>query len=186
MDKNGMNADKNNQLKLINALSREASINILLELCKDDDLAKRIFTMSKTVLSEVEADVVSDEVFNSLNSIQVVDLWDNSGKTRAGYNDPVDVAYEMIEDEIRRYIRNMEQYKNLGMKNEEKEYCKGIISGLMRYGNDGNNEFRDWCPDDPYTVADNILYDWKNAHTAEETKEIQEVYDNFYFEEENE
>jgi hypothetical protein len=74
----------------------------------------------------------------------------------------------------------MEQYNSLGMNVEEKKYCKGIIAGLLRYGEAGNNEFHDWCPDDPYTVADNIIYDWKSNHTAEDTDEIQAVYDSFF------
>ena len=81
--------------------------------------------------------------------------------------------------EVRHHLQKMVQYSSLGMKTEEKEYCKGIIIGLLRYGESGNNEFRDWCPDDPYTVAENIVYDWKNNHTAEEIEEIQEVYDSF-------
>jgi hypothetical protein len=184
MDKDNMNGSDNSQLKFIEALSREASIEILLELCKDGDVAERISVMAKAALTEVDADVIADEVFKSLNSIQVEELWDNSGKTYGGYQDPTDVAFEMIEDEVWHYIRKMAQYKSLGMKMEEKEYCKGIITGLLRYGKAGNNEFRDWCPDDPYTVAENIIYDWKNDHTAEEMEEIQAVYDRFFSDDE--
>ncbi|MCL1974934.1 MAG: hypothetical protein FWG61_02070 [Firmicutes bacterium] len=184
MDKDDMNNIENEQFKFIEALSREALIEILLELCKDSELAKRIPAMSKAALAKVEADAIADEVFRSLNTIQVEDLWDNSGKTRGGYQDPTDVAFEMIEDEVQYYIQKMRQYNNLGMKKEEKEYCKGIIIGLMRYGETGNNEFRDWCPDDPYTVAENIIYDWKNDHTTEEIEEIQKVYDSFFADDE--
>ena len=169
----------NNQMKFIQALSHEAAIRILLNLCADSDLKKRIVAMAKECLSDVDADTVADEVFRSLTSIQVEDLWDNSGKTRWGYHEPTEVAYEMVEDEVGYYIQKMEEYKNLGMKKEEKEYCKGILSGLLKYGQDGGNEFYDWCTDDPYTVAENILYDWKKEHTAEEVEEVQAVYDSF-------
>ena len=169
----------NDNAKYIEALSWESAIEILLDLCNDSVIAERISAMVKASLSEVDVGAIADEVFINLNSIEVEDLWDNSGKTRGGYKEPTEVAFEMLEDEIRDHVRKMEQYKDLGMKTEEKQYCKGIISGLLRYGQDGNNEFRDWCPDDPYTVAENIIYDWKNNHTAEETAEIQAVYDGF-------
>jgi len=175
-----MNDSDKSQLKFIEALSREASIEILLELCKDNALAERIVAMVKSDLSDVDADEVADEVFLCLNSIQVEDLWDNSGKTHWGYQEPTEVAFEMLEDEVRFYIQEMERYYSLGMKREEKEYCKGILSGLCRYGESGDNEFRDWCPDDPYTIAENIIYDWKKKHTAEEVDEIQAVYDSFF------
>jgi hypothetical protein len=184
MDKDNMKDSDKSQLKFIEALSREASIEILLELCKDNALAERIVAMVKSDLSDVDADEVADEVFRSLNSIQVEDLWDNSGKTRWGYQEPTEVAFEMLEDEVRNYIQEMEKYYSLGMKREEKEYCKGIISGLLQYGQDGNNEFRDWCPDDPYTIAENIIYNWKQNHSAEEIEEIQAFYDSFFADDE--
>ena len=168
------------RIKYVEALSREAAIKILLELCNDDVIAERISVMAKATLAEVDTDVIADEVFSSLNSIQVEDLWDNSGKAYGGYQEPTEVAFEMIEDEVRCYIKEMEQYRDLGMKTEEKEYCKGIITGLLLYGQDGNNEFRDWCPDDPYTIAENVIYDWKKEHTIEEIEEIQAIYDSFF------
>ena len=184
MDKDNMKDGDNSQLKFIEALSREASIEILLELCKDNALAERIVAMVKSDLSDVDADEVADKVFRSLNSIQVEDLWDNSGKTRWGYHEPTEVAFEMLEDEVRNYIQEMEKYYSLGMKREEKEYCKGIISGLLKYGQDGNNEFHDWSPDDPYTIAENIIYNWKLNYSAEEIEEIQAVYDSFFADDE--
>jgi hypothetical protein len=161
IDKGNMNDSDNSQLKFIEALSREASIRILLELYKDGNEAERIVAMAKTHLAAVDMDEIADEVFRSLNSIQVEELWDNSGNTRWGYQEPTEVAFEMLEAEVDTYLRKMEQYRNLGMTKEEKEYSKGILAGLYRYGESGNNEFRDWCPDDPYTIAENIICEWK-------------------------
>jgi len=62
MDKDNMKDSNNSQLKLIEALSREASIEILLELCKDNALAERIVAMVKSDLSNIDADKVADEV----------------------------------------------------------------------------------------------------------------------------
>ena len=180
MGKDNMHDSENSQLEFIEALSRDASIEILLELCKDGDLAERIVAMAKTDLAAVDMDEIADEVFRSLNSIQVEELWDNSGRTRWGYQEPTDVAFEMLEAEVDTYLQEMEQYRKLGMTKKEKEYCKGILTGLCRYGESGNNEFRDWCPDDPYTIAENIIYEWKKKHTAEDVDEIQAVYDSFF------
>ena len=169
------------QLKLINALSRESAIRILLNLCEDSALVDRIYAMAISFLAKVDADEIANEVFRNLNSIQVEELWDNSGSTRLGYEDPTDVAFEMIENNIRPFVRKLEQLESLGMKYEGKEFCKGIISGLLRYASKGSNEFHDWVPDDPYTVAENIIYDRKKNHSIEDIKEIQAVYDSFFF-----
>ena len=37
---------------------------------------------------------------------------------------------------------------------EEKAYSKGIILGMLKYEQDRSNEFRDWCPYDPLTIAE--------------------------------
>ena len=164
----------------INLSVSERKNFILLELCEDANVAKRVSSMAQASLSVVDASVVADEVFESLNSIQVEDLWDNSGKTRWGYHDPTEVAFEMVEEEVDCFVQKMEQYQSLGMKTEEKAYYKGIILGMLKYEQDRSNEFRDWCPDDPFTIAENIIDDWKKEHTDDETAEIQAEYDNFF------
>jgi len=178
--------DKNkNLMQNLNALSHESAIGILVELCSDNDLYERIITMVKMILSKADADSIAADVFNCLNSIQVEDLWENSGKTRYGYSDPIEVAYEMLDDQVSVFILKMNQYRDLGMHKQEKEYCKGILTGVLMYGNEGNNEFRDWAPDDPYTIADNIINDWKENHSADDIVEIQALYDSFFSDETN-
>jgi hypothetical protein len=171
---------KNEHVKYLNVLSWERAIKILSELCEDAELACRIISMARTSISDVDLTEIASKVFAGLNAIQVEDLWDNSGKTRWGYQEPTEVAFEMIEDEISSYIQEMEQLRELKMNDEEMIYCKGILSGLIRYGSEGSNDFHDWVPDDPYTVAENIIYEWKSTHTAEERDEIQAFYDSLF------
>ena len=172
--------DKVKQIEYIKALSYTEALRILLELCKDSDLAKRIYKMAKASLSSVNADDIANNLYQRLTSIQVEDLWDNSGKTRWGYKEPFDVAYDMIEEVVSDFVLEMNQYRNLEMKREEKEYCKGIIVGLLKYGTEGGNEFYDWVPGDPYTIAENILDDWKEKNSKEDIEEIQALYDSFF------
>jgi len=178
--------DRTNQRKYITALSHSAALRVLIDLCKDDDLAKRIYEMSIEYLSDVDAYEIAEEVFGSLNAIAVEDLWDNSGKTCYGYREETEVAFEMVEDTVRYFTRKMDEYKALEMKKQEKEYCKGIIIGLLKYGEEGNNEFADWVPDDPYTIADNILYEWKQNNKDEDIDEVKAVYDSFFVEDRSE
>ena len=170
----------NNKMKYLNALSHESAIDILAALCRDSELSDRIMAMAKATLSSVDADKIAAVVYDRLNAIRVEDLWDNSGRTRYGYRDPTDVAYEMLDDTVSDYTRKMNQYRDLGMYEQEKEYCKGILTGVLTYGNEGSNEFRDWAPEDPYTIADYILDDWIKNHSADDIEEIQALYDSFF------
>jgi hypothetical protein len=168
------------QLKYIEAISREAAIRILSELCEDSVLMNRIVKMAKAALSEVDAESVKNSVYRSLNSIQIEDLWENSGKSYGGYQDPTDVAFEMLEDEIYIFKQKMKQYRELGMKLEEKEYCKGIISGILSFAQEGNSAFLEAVPDDPYTIAYDIFEDWKEHNSTEDIDDVQSVYDGYF------
>jgi len=163
----------------LNMLSNNAVMSILLELCTDTNIAKRVDEITKAMLAEVRADDIANDIFMALDAIDIEELWENSGQTRWGYNEMTDVAYEMVGDSIVHYIDKMKQYRKLNMKEQEKEYCKGIISGLLRYGQDGTNEFHENVPDDPYIYASDILDDWISNNTTEDIKEVQEVYDSF-------
>ena len=89
------------------------------------------------------------------------------------------MAYDMIHDAISHCVLKMKDYRDLGMNKEEKIYCMGIISGLLMYGSEGTNEFHDAVPDDPYTIADVMLYDWKE-HNPGDVADVQEVYDSYF------
>jgi hypothetical protein len=173
-----------NPLDFVKALDHVDALKILVKLCKEEPLRARIVKMAKASLSKVDANEVADDVFSSLNSILVEDLWDNSGKTRWGYHEPTEVAFEMMESEIEGFIQQMVEYRTLGMKKEEKIYCQGILEGLLEYGNEGTNEFHDYVPDDPYTIADNVFEDWKEHNSDKDIKEIKSVYDSYFFQEE--
>ena len=170
-------------LELIEALDSCDVIKVLMELCKDDALAERIAALARGYLSGVDADEIAEKVFRSLNAIQIENLWHDSGESYWGYHDITEVAFEMIGDEVDCFVKMMHRYKNLGMKKEEKEYCKGIIAGLFQYGESGSNEFHNEVPDDPYIHAENILYNWKQNSTAEDGDEIQAFYDSFFINE---
>jgi hypothetical protein len=172
--------NENNLLECISALSQESAIRMLIDLCEDQEVAERISKMVKLSLPDVDVEEIADDVFDALNSIEVEELWDNSGETRYGYNEPTEVAFEMLEDALRDFTEKMAQYKNLDMKKEEKKYCKGLISGLVKYASKGSNEFADWVPDDPYIIIENILYDWKQNNTKEDIEEIQVFHDSFF------
>jgi hypothetical protein len=167
-------------LEYIRSLKRHEAINILIRLYKDGELSERIMAKVKESLSAVDVESVANEVFSSLNSIDIDDLWENSGSTQWGYQEPSEVAFDMMGVEIAPHIKKMEQYGKLGMEEEEKVYCKGIISGILKYAAEGSNEFHDAVPDDPYIHAENIIYDWKKHSSEEDIAEAQAVYDSFF------
>jgi len=175
-----LNIEKDRSIDYIKSISGTAAIEILIELCEDEDNFELILSRAKEYLTCINAKDIEDEVFGSLNSIQIEDLWNNSGKTYWGYKDETEVAYEMLIDGLEYSVQRMKQYRELGLKREEKECCKGIIAGLLRYGIEGNNEFHEAVPDDPYIQAENILFGWKEQNSEEDYNEVKEIYDSFF------
>jgi hypothetical protein len=145
---------------MLDSLDHNSALSILAELCKDAEICKLVLALAETRLKVIDFEAITDGVFRRLNSIDVVTLWESSGKGYYGYNDPTEVAAEMLENAIESFVQEAKKRHELEMYHEEKEYCAAIVKGILRYAEEGSNEFRDWVPDDPYILADNIVYDW--------------------------
>ncbi len=104
---------------------------------------------------------ISTELFYELNCIDVQDLWDNSGKTRYGHVEPSDKAWEMFEEVIDPYLDKMKKSQELHMELEAKNYCLGIIQGLLKYERSSTSEFSDWIPDGPSDFIDTVITEWE-------------------------
>jgi hypothetical protein len=158
---------KKKRNELLCGLTHEMAISVLSNLCNGDaGIAKTVLEMVEAELRQVDADEVAKEVFYSLNALDVDELYDHSGKTRYGYHDPTDVAYEMTEGAIDPFVRDIEKYRKLGMKDAEKETCRGVLRGLLLYDAEGDNEFRDWIPDGASEFADDIIHAY-GEHNSE-------------------
>jgi hypothetical protein len=164
---------------LIESLSRSNAITILKELSRDEVLSEKISGRVKELLSDINANEIEEKVFATLNSIQIEELWERSGETYYGYNEPTEVAYEMVEEAIEIPLANMKKYRELGMTNIEEAYCVGIVAGLLRYSSEGSNDFFDAVPDDPFNIASDIIYEWKKDHPEANLDLIQQTVDRF-------
>jgi hypothetical protein len=170
---------KLNDMAFVESLKRSDMLTILQELCEGEVLKKQISIRAKALLSDVVASDIEEAVFTILESIMVEELWERSGDTYYGYQEPVDVAHEMVGEAIESCLSDMKQYRALGMEGAEEEYCIGIIAGLLRYGNEGSNDFHDAVPDDPYDIACEVIYEWKRERPGADLTRIQETVNRF-------
>jgi hypothetical protein len=158
--------------ELLDHLTPAMAVSILKKLCADKEIRNKIADLAETELRQVDPDEVAEEVFCELDGLDVEDLWQNSGKSRYGYVEPSEQAYTMVEDVIEPFTGDMAKYRNLGMKGEEKEFCKGLLRGLMRYENEGSNEFRDWLPDGIMDFANEIVREYEKYNTEIDTASV--------------
>ena len=170
-------------LEFVKQLDHAEALTILLELCKDKTQREKIVIMAKEILSDVNASEIEDMVFATLNSIMIEEYWNACNDSFFGYREETEVAFELVEDAVSLPERKMKECRKHGMKELEKRYCIGIVGGLLRYGNEGTNEFHNAVPDDPYIIADNIFNDWKEFNPPEEWSDVAATIRRFVVEE---
>lgn len=145
-------------------LDREQAIAILKKIVEEqpsvDHLIQEVFNQLDFQLNHTS---IAQEVFITLDLIDVEDLWHNSGPTRYGYIDPGELAFEMLEDAIDPYIGKFKQYLSNSRWNEAKIICMGILKGLHDFENKSNSQFKDWVPDGTDTFQNDLLNEWKNS-----------------------
>ena len=149
-----MKIKNENILDSIAPENAKSILRIIINKNPDIDIEKIIKEhLNKVNLEKVNIDEVAESVFNDLESIEVEDLWDSSGRTRDGYVEPVERADEMIKEVLEPYFEELERYAKRSMFSEAKSYCKGMLKGVYKFDKDSSTEFSDWATD----IADNFL-----------------------------
>ena len=146
---------------VIGRLTAERALRIVRQLSRrGGEIGEAVRAEVMDVLTGVDWDETAEEVFCALDSLDVEDCWDRSGRSRDGYTSPDEAAAEMIEAELQPFCDQLERYQKLGMIEQESTYCMGVIFGLYRFERKSESEFRDWSVDIPAEFARDLLDLW--------------------------
>jgi hypothetical protein len=152
---------------VIKKLTAEQGLKIVERLArKGGAVQDAVVTEAMNVLAEIELDEIADDVFAVLDSIDVQDCWDRSGRSRTGYTSPDEAADEIIEEELQPFFGEIERYHELGMPDQEATYCMGVLFGIYRYEQESKSEFREWSVDIPSEFAGLLLDKWQKRNSA--------------------
>ena len=150
---------KNDILKKI---SPNEALEILRQITKTDKkLKKRIIELAEDLFRNVDVEAVCDDVFDSLDGIDVHELWDRAGPKTDGYTSSEDMAVEMFEEALEPFLQELYRLFDLKMHQEAKLYCMGIVKGIYQYKGDSRSEFKDWATDVPEESYSYIVNEWK-------------------------
>jgi hypothetical protein len=155
------------------------ALRILRQLAKQsNEVREKIQQLAMEILSDVDPESISDDVYSELDGLDVEELWDRSGKTRHGYVDPGDEAYEMLEEVLNPFIDEMKRYQKMGLNEEAKKYCIGIIMGISKFSQESNSEFSEWAVDAPSEYMSTVADEWKKGNPfADEVNEIEGLFE---------
>jgi hypothetical protein len=149
-------------MDLIKKLTAAQALEIVKRLSeKGGAIGKALRAEARNLLVATDVDETADEVFSVLDSIDVQDCWDRSGKSRYGYTEPSEAAVELVEEELQPFYDQAKRYRELGMAEQEANYCMGVILGIYRYEHESKSEFRKWCEDVPIECAGYLLDTWR-------------------------
>ena len=159
-------------MEFIAALSLSGSAEILTELLKEQPhLVDKVYDIALGFTCDVDSDAIMNDVYYSLNALDVDDLYSRSGKTRYGCTEPSEEAWEMFEEALQPYINEMTKNQKRGLASAAKIFCIGIIKGLVKYENDSSSEFKDWATDAPFEYVDRVVDEFKKGTTNEADKD---------------
>jgi hypothetical protein len=154
----------NDSHQFIAALSPDDALQVLKLLAQEDDaLAERIVQIASQQLEQVDPEGVAEDVLGDLAGLEVEEVWDRAGKTRHGYVDPGEAAYDMVGEVIEPYIDELRKYFALGMKVQARLQCMGLLLGLYEFETNATSEFKDWAPGFEREFAERVLTAWKDG-----------------------
>ena len=148
----------------INKLTPEQALEVVMRLIdKGSAIRDAVTTEARNVLSEIDVDKVADDVFFSLDSIDVQECWDRAGKSRDGYTSPDEAAFELIEERLQPFVDQGRRYQELAMTDEQATYFRGMILGIYRFEHETESEFLEWAVDMPLEFAGALLKEWREG-----------------------
>ena len=155
--------------KFIESLNEHETSQVLKALLDSNpNLTKKIYDIAIKVVGDVDADEIMDEVYYALDGLDVDVLYSRSGKTRYGYVEPCDAAWEMFEEAITPFIDEMKKNQQRSLPEMAKTYCIGIIKGLWEFEKESNSDFKDWATDASGQFVDNVFEAWKKGKPSDE------------------
>ncbi|MBW2368771.1 MAG: hypothetical protein JRH15_12890, partial [Deltaproteobacteria bacterium] len=165
---------------IFNKISPGEALEILKQISKTDKkLKKRIIELAEDLFRNVDVEAVCNDVFGSLDGIDVHELWDRAGPRTDGYTSPEDMAVELFEEALEPFLQELYRLFDLKMHQESKLYCMGILKGIYQYEEDSGSEFKDWATDVPGECFGYLLDEWKKRrNNIKDKKEMKKFITN--------
>jgi hypothetical protein len=150
--------------RIINHLTPDEALAILKHLAKGDaDLAQRIEQIGRKRLTGVDIEDIADQVYSDLDALPVEEVWERAESSYGEYIEPGEAAWEMFEETLKPFMREMKRYQQLSMCPEAKHYCMGILQGIYRFEKESQSEYKNWAEDAPPQHFHSIIDNWKES-----------------------
>ncbi|MCX6690676.1 MAG: hypothetical protein NTW33_01165 [Methanoregula sp.] len=169
---------------------KKLTIDALMDLAGDDQIRRcllHLASSSPAIRMQVEdclkkqvqiydREAIAESVYAGLSCLDVEELWAQSGRTRDGYVDVTEKAYEMFIQSVDDEVEQMKKLLELSQYPDAQEYCMGIILGIDRYIK-SESEFLDWSGDTPLEYMEEVVDEYrKGDQNPRRRKEVENLY----------
>ena len=145
----------------------EAASVLRTLLDRHGELRSEAEAIAMDMLTGISPFSVADEVEEALLQFDYDDLNGRAGGHSGEYVGPDEAAGELLEEAVEPFISDMKRYLEMGFEDQARQFCQGILLGLYRVRDGGENDILGWAPDFPGEVAANALKVWSETGGAE-------------------
>ena len=157
--------------QIIKQLSSQEALAILNVLAKEDKrLAQRIAELALARLGEVKAEEVAEAVYSELDALTPEEVWDRAGRKRQGYVEPIEAAYQMLDETLDPHLEQLKKYQALGLSAQANQLCMGLLWALYRFERESASEFKNWAVDAPGECAQTVIKAWQAGRPGKKDK----------------
>lgn len=150
------------------------ALTILRQLAaRDERLAGEIAALARAHLSDVDVDEVARGLRHKLESLEPEDVWERAGRTRHGYVDESEAAFELLEQLLEPQRDEVRRRQKAGLHLAAEQMCMGLMLAFYEFEYEGTTEFKDWAVDAPLEYAYDIARLWRTGSPGQDESEIQ-------------
>jgi len=159
---------------VLDTLSPDEALAVLKEPTGSNlSIRKKAEQIAIRLIADVDSEHVAEDVFWALDSIAVEEVWDKSGRKRQGYVDPGDCAWQLFEEALEPFMRQLQKCQELSLDEQAKSYCLGILKGIHQFETESTSEYKSWAVDAPGEFFISVCQQWKKQ--AKRKTDVAEV-----------
>ena len=157
-----------NGVSLERLSAAEAASVLKCLLARHPELRPEAEMLAREVLTDVSVMAVADDVGAAVLQFDYDDLNARAGRHSWGYVEPVEAAWELLEEAVEPFVDDMKRYLEIGLEEQAKLFCQGILLGLYRVRDGAGNDILNWAPDFAAEEAGFVLDVWSKSGQTEQ------------------
>ena len=139
---------------MLDHLEPEECAQVLRELLKrHGDLRGEANEIAESLIDDVSIEAVAEDVAYLVGSVGIEELDGRADKQSWGYVEPVEAAWQLLEESIADIQSDMKRRIEAGMRPAAEKICQGIVLGLHEVDGTNSDGALEWVPDFPAEAA---------------------------------